>query len=143
MLTCWKAPSNTVQEEREDSMGAFWLIMLGIGCLICVFVLLRWTVWRTTGRVALATTQVVCYQMAITNFNAAVGRWPHSLLELQSNSMQTVFMIAPADSKDPWGRPFVYVPFNGATGFGRVITYGRDGKPGGAALDADIERRFP
>jgi general secretion pathway protein G len=133
--------ANTVQEQREDSMGMFWLILLGVGSLMCVFVLSRWTVYRTTGRVALATAEIANYQTAITNFNKTVGRWPHSLLELKSNSTQMVFIVAP--SKDPWGRPFIYVPFNSVTGFGRVITYGRDGKPGGTGLDADIERRFP
>ena len=38
---------------------------------------------------------------------------------------------------DPWGRPYVYrAP--GAKGEFEVISYGRDGKPGGAGEDADI-----
>jgi hypothetical protein len=85
----------------------------------------------------------MAHQTAITNFNASMGRWPNSLGELESNSMKTVFIVPPARSKDPWGNSFIYVPFNSATGFGRVISFGRDGKPGGIGLDADIERRFP
>ena len=131
-------------KEHDDSMGMFWLIMLGVGGLMCMFVLMMWTTARRArpaARVAMATVQVMTYQMAISNFNADVGRWPQSLNELESNSTKTVFIVGP--SKDPWGRPFVYVPFNSATGFGRVISFGQDGKPGGTGLDADIEQRFP
>ena len=38
---------------------------------------------------------------------------------------------------DPWGRPYVYrIP--GQKGEYEVVSYGRDGKPGGAGEDADI-----
>jgi general secretion pathway protein G len=38
---------------------------------------------------------------------------------------------------DPWGRPYVYrVP--GQTGDFDLVSYGRDGKPGGTGEDADI-----
>jgi general secretion pathway protein G len=38
---------------------------------------------------------------------------------------------------DPWGRPYVYrIP--GAKGEFEVVSYGRDGKPGGTGDDADI-----
>jgi general secretion pathway protein G len=41
---------------------------------------------------------------------------------------------APAD---PWGRPYVYrAP--GANGEFELVSYGRDGKPGGTGEDADI-----
>lgn len=38
---------------------------------------------------------------------------------------------------DPWGRPYVYrVP--GQKGEFELLSYGRDGKPGGSSEDADI-----
>ena len=38
---------------------------------------------------------------------------------------------------DPWGRPYVYrTP--GQKGEFELVSYGRDGKPGGASEDADI-----
>jgi len=78
------------------------------------------------------------YHAAINNFNARVGRWPTSLREVETNSSNVVF-----DHNDPWSRPYILIPYNSATGFGRILTYGRDGKPGGTGVDADIERRFP
>jgi hypothetical protein len=45
---------------------------------------------------------------------------------------------------DMWGRDFVLVPFSVSTGYGQIISYGRDGKPGGSTeADRDIEVRFP
>lgn len=38
---------------------------------------------------------------------------------------------------DPWGRPYVY-RYPGETGTFDIISYGADGQPGGAELDADI-----
>ncbi|MCY3004333.1 MAG: type II secretion system protein GspG, partial [Planctomycetota bacterium] len=39
---------------------------------------------------------------------------------------------------DSWGRPFVYfLPTPGQPR--RIVSYGRDGKPGGTGLDADID----
>ena len=38
---------------------------------------------------------------------------------------------------DPWGRPYVY-RLPGQKGDYDLISYGRDGKPGGAGEDADI-----
>lgn len=39
---------------------------------------------------------------------------------------------------DPWGRPFVYfLPTPGQPR--RIVSYGRDGKPGGEGIDADID----
>lgn len=39
---------------------------------------------------------------------------------------------------DPWGRPFVYfLPAPGQPR--RIVSYGRDGKPGGWGEDADID----
>jgi Type II secretion system (T2SS), protein G len=45
--------------------------------------------------------------------------------------------------KDAWGRNFVFIPYNKSLGYGEIISYGRDEKPGGTGLDGDIVIRFP
>ena len=45
--------------------------------------------------------------------------------------------------KDAWGRDFVFVPYNKSLGYGQIISYGRDGKPGGTGADHDLIVRFP
>ncbi len=65
--------------------------------------------------------------------------WPTSIAELRAfRSDLNEWAV------DMWGRDFVLVPFNASLGYGRVISYGRDGKPGGSTeADRDIEVRFP
>lgn len=44
----------------------------------------------------------------------------------------------PRAPKDPWGNDYIYrSPGRGARGFD-LLSYGKDGKPGGEGLDADI-----
>jgi type II secretory pathway pseudopilin PulG len=132
-----------VQENEKDSpFAAMWWVLMGL-CLIFVpLFLYAWHDNRTAGRVSDATAQLMSYQAAINNFNARVGRWPTSLREVETNSSNMVFLNTP-NHNDPWSRRYIFVPYNSATGFGRILTYGRDGKPGGTGVDADIERRFP
>src|SRR5262245_39730505 len=127
-------------EEYEDRTGISWWMMLGFGALLCVVGIFLWQ-RILVSRVAFTTMKIVNYQTAIRAFNTAAGRWPTSLGELETNSMKTIFVSG--GSKDAWGGTLVYVPFDAATGFGRVVSFGRDGKPGGTGPDADIERRFP
>ena len=131
-----------MRDKEKDSLGIIWWLLLGLCFLIVPLFLLIWSTDRTRGRVARATVELMMYHMAITNFSGAVGHWPVSLRELESNSAKINFIVA-ANFNDPWSRPYIFVPYHSATGFGRIVTLGRDGKPGGTGLDADIERRFP
>lgn len=70
-----------------------------------------------------------------TQFN----RWPNSLAELQAGRPECG---KPWD-KDAWGNEVVFVPYNDALGYGEIISYGRDRKPGGTGDDRDLEVRFP
>ena len=128
--------------EKDSPFAVIWWVLMGLCVIFVPLFLYAWNVGRTTGRVARATVQLITYQRAITNFNATAGRWPTSVRELETNSLNLVFIVTP-DHNDPWSRPYIFVPYNSATGFGRIVTYGRDGKPGGTGVDADIERRFP
>ncbi|HLX71495.1 MAG TPA: type II secretion system protein GspG [Verrucomicrobiae bacterium] len=46
-------------------------------------------------------------------------------------------------SKDAWGQNVIVVPYEASRGYGKIISYGRDGKPGGVGKDRDLEVRFP
>ena len=35
------------------------------------------------------------------------------------------------------------VPYNQSLGYGQIISYGRDGGPGGTGTDGDLAVRFP
>src|SRR5262245_30316072 len=115
-----------MQEHEKDSpFAVIWWIMMGLCLIIVPLFLYAWNVNRTAGRVARATGQLWAYQAAITNFNAMAGRWPGSLRELQTNSLNVV-LIATPNHNDPWSRPYIFEPYNSTNGFGRVLTLGRD-----------------
>lgn len=44
---------------------------------------------------------------------------------------------------DSYGRDLGFVAYSPEKGFGELVAYGRDGSPGGVALDQDLVIRFP
>jgi len=46
--------------------------------------------------------------------------------------------------QDSYGHAIILIPYSEKTGCGAVVSYGRDGRPGGDKMfDQDIELRFP
>ena len=64
------------------------------------------------------------------------GNWPNSLEEIDSYRASLV-------QKDAWLHPLGFTPFDSAKGYGEIISYGQDGKPGGTGEDSDLVVRFP
>jgi hypothetical protein len=49
-----------------------------------------------------------------------------------------------SETTDAYGRIVILVSYNQESGYGELISYGKDGKPGGDnKYDRDIEIRFP
>jgi general secretion pathway protein G len=46
----------------------------------------------------------------------------------------------PSVGRDPWGNPYIYDP--SGPGWADVLSYGADGRPGGAGADGDVSARF-
>lgn len=118
-------------------------MILGGVLTLGIVALVAWAQSRTPIAIARTNQQLVCYQLASTNFFARFGRWPASATELVSNSMGIVFIHPSPPARDGWGRQIVYEPFTTNAGFGRVLSHGRDGRLGGTDADSDIEFRFP
>lgn len=68
------------------------------------------------------------------------GRWAESLDELMQQLALGTNGVE--FGTDRWHQSPVYVPYDTSRGYGTVISYGKDGKPGGKGEDADIEVRF-
>lgn len=95
-------------------------------------------------QVTVARAQIDVLTKAIDNYRLDIGRFPTAEEGLQA------LVVKPASADkwagpylkkdvplDPWGHPYVYqVP--GTKGDYAVISYGRDGQPGGSGEDADI-----
>lgn len=72
-------------------------------------------------------------------YKANYDRWPDSLATLTNALPQ----FGDPWDKDGWGREVILIPYDKSVGYGEIISYGRDGKPGGAGDDRDLEIRFP
>ena len=73
------------------------------------------------------------------------GSWPHSLLDFYpTNNPRHLALLSEGReaTNDAWSRALIYKPFDATVGYGTIISFGRNGKPGGDGLDKDIEVRF-
>ena len=91
-----------------------------------------------------AKAQIEAYAKAVDNFRLDMGRFPTTEEGLAA------LMVRPADGDkwngpylrkdvvpDPWGHAYVYKA-PGTKSEYEILSYGRDGQPGGTGLDADI-----
>ena len=112
------------------------LILAGIAGLI-IFAIGFNAAWKSTkGQAATTQRQARRYlnmvNSAIQAYHKEHGKWPASLKKIYDD---TNF-----PSSDIWGHPYAYhLTENSYT----LISYGRDGKPGGVGLDSDISVNNP
>ncbi len=93
--------------------------------------------------VALAQMQLASVGAACRAYLAEYGEPPGSLDDLVQNRKNIVFIEwGKSGTNDGWGNPIRFKPYDASLGSGSVISYGRDGRPGGKGRDADIEVRF-
>lgn len=77
---------------------------------------------------------------ASRSFREVYGAWPACLPDLTNNPRRLLFLSS--DHADGRRYPVLYRPYAVRDGFGAVINLGRDGKPGGRGMAADMEFRF-
>jgi general secretion pathway protein G len=99
-------------------------------------------VGKSQGRAAEA--QITAFEQALEQFRLDVDRFPttdEGLAALNAEPADAAGWAGPYLRKeiptDPWGRPFIYVE-PGEHGEIDIISYGKDGRPGGTGVDADI-----
>lgn len=94
--------------------------------------------------VTLARAQIEAYSKALDNFRLDTGRFPtteEGLAALQQRPSAVERWGGPYLKKDvvadPWGHAYVYrAP--GAKGDYEIVSFGKDGQPGGTGEAADI-----
>jgi len=91
-----------------------------------------------------AKAQVEAYAKAVDNFRLDMGRFPtteEGLAALTARPADGDKWSGPYLRKDvvpdPWGHPYLYRAPGTKSEF-EILSYGRDGQPGGTGLDADI-----
>lgn len=93
---------------------------------------------------AAARAQLDALEKALDQYRLDTGRYPSTELGLnalvtrpQSEPKWAGPYLKKAIPPDPWGNPFVYrAP--GQKGDFDLLSYGKDGRPGGTGEDADI-----
>lgn len=93
-------------------------------------------------KVGLAKAQIQTTADKIEQYKMDVGRYPGNLEDLVKQPSGGTGWLGPyakqVELSDPWGNPLEYkVPGEGGRAFG-LTSHGRDGKPGGSSVDADI-----
>lgn len=121
-----------------------WLLRILVAFVVSFLLLciVGWLSVRNPLRFAKTQALLSSYPMVASNYFKIYGRWPQSIAEITTNPSNIVFIAPCPPTNDAWGRPIIFEPFDPARGYGRVMSYGRDAKPGGTGPDADIEFRF-
>ena len=119
------------------------VVMVIIG-LLAGFVAPRYFAQVGKSQVKVARAQIDALDKALDSYRLDVGHYPTSEEGLQA------LVAAPSNEpawagpylkkgvpNDPWGRPYVYAQPGTHSDFD-LMSYGKDGRPGGTGEDADI-----
>jgi hypothetical protein len=117
----------------------FWFCVIFV---IAVFIFWRaFELWRASeeAKPYITYTRVMATADECDEYKVKNGRFPDSMDALHS------FRVDLNDpwTQDGWGRELILIPFDDSLGYGRIVSYGRDGKVGGTGSDRDFEIRFP
>ncbi len=120
--------------------------LVSIAIALLLFALVLWPTGSLDPNPTGTTrTRLLNITQASQSYHHAYGVWPAGLAALspEHNSLHIAFLPSgKSTTKDAWGRPLLYKPFDPALGYGTVMSLGRDGKPGGEGNDGDMEERF-
>jgi general secretion pathway protein G len=120
------------------------LVVIVIIGLLAGYVAPRYFSQVGKSEIQVAKAQIESLEKALDQYRLDMRRYPSAeegLEALVAKPAAAATWTGPylkkAVPNDPWGRPYVYrTP--GQKGEFDVVSYGRDGKPGGSGDDADI-----
>ena len=120
------------------------VVMVIIG-LLAGFVAPRYFAQVGKSQVKVARAQIDALDKALDQFRLDTGRYPTTEEGLQALVTQPSTDIQgwagpylkKAVPADPWGRPYVYQQPGTHSDFD-LLSYGKDGRPGGTGEDADV-----
>jgi general secretion pathway protein G len=123
------------------------LVVIVIIGLLAGYVAPRYFAQVGRSETQVAKAQIEALEKALDQYRLDMRRYPSAeegLDALVAKPASAATWSGPylkkAVPSDPWGRPYVYRS-SGPQGEFEVVSYGRDGKPGGSGEDADIGRK--
>lgn len=125
------------------------IVVLAIIALVAALIVPNVIGRPDQARVTVANTDLRTISAALKMYRLDNGDYPTSDQGLVALSARPTSGPSPVNwapsgyleqlPTDPWGRPYKYFsPAKNGSGF-QIVTLGKDGKPGGDGVDADIE----
>lgn len=125
------------------------IVVLAIIALVAALIVPNVIGRPDQARVTVANTDLRTISAALKMYRLDNGDYPTTDQGLAALSQRPTSGPAPINwspsgyleqvPTDPWGRPYSYFsPGKNGGGF-QIVTFGKDGKPGGDEVDADIE----
>jgi general secretion pathway protein G len=138
-----EAPTNAARRLSGFTLLELLVVVVIIG-LLAGFVAPRYFGQVGKSEVNVAKAQLDALEKALDQYRLDVGRYPNTelglkaLIERPTNEPKwNGPYLRKAIPLDPWGKPYVYrIP--GEKGEFDLISYGKDGQPGGSGENADI-----
>ena len=134
---------NSSRHGRGFTLLELLVVMVIIG-LLAAYVGPKYFSQIGKSEVKTVKAQIVGFEKALQQYRLDTGRFPtteQGLAALQARPANVAKWDGPYLEKalpmDPWGRAYVYVS-PGEHGDFDISSTGRDGRPGGDGLDADI-----
>ena len=120
------------------------LVVIVIIGLLAGYVAPRYFSQVGKSEVQVARAQIDALEKGLDQYRLDTGRYPSTEQGLdalttrpQNEARWQGPYLKRSVPADPWGRPYVYRAPGAKSEF-ELVSYGRDGKPGGAGEDADI-----
>lgn len=120
------------------------LVVIVIIGLLAAYVGPKYFAQLGKSEVTVAKAQIGAFENALDTYRLDVGRYPSS-----EEGLNALLIQPPAAAKwngpylkkdvpaDPWGHPYLYKSPGGKGEF-EILSYGKDGEPGGAGDNADV-----
>jgi general secretion pathway protein G len=121
------------------------LVVIVIIGLLAAYVAPRYFAQVGKSEVQVARAQIDALEKALDQYRMDTRRYPSAEQGLQAlverpaaEAKWSGPYLRKAVPLDPWGNPYAYRSMGDSV---EVVSYGRDGRPGGSELDADIGNR--
>ena len=133
----------THRQGRGVTLLELLVVMVIIG-LLAAYVGPKYFSQIGKSEVKTSKAQIIAFEKALQQYRLDVGRFPGTEQGLPALLVRPANVakwdgpyLEKALPTDPWGKAYVYVS-PGEHGDFDISSYGRDGRPGGDGLDADI-----
>ncbi len=102
--------------------------------LTMAVILLKTNAFVSDKESMIARSMIDAERIAIASeeFFGMFGKWPSDFESLMAKGRWRVL-----ETNDPWGHPFIYIPYDSVRRCGIIITFGADNRPDGNGENAD------